>query len=81
LEAETIVEGSNNDHVGMTGEGGLNPMIRTQRSNQPNNNARLIAKAMEKISQRRQKQRGNDVGQGGGIGLEKGETGRQRQGI
>jgi hypothetical protein len=74
------MEGGNNDHFGTSGKSGLNPMIGTQCSNQPNNNAGLIAKAME-ISQRRQKQRGNDVGQGGGIGLEKGETGWQRQGI
>jgi hypothetical protein len=54
LEAEAIVEGSiNNDHVGTTGEG-VFPMIGTQRSNQPNNDASLITKAME-ISQRRKK--------------------------
>jgi hypothetical protein len=56
LEAKAIVEGGINDHVGMTGEG-VFLMIRTQRSNQPNNNTSLIAKVME-ILRRRKKQRG-----------------------
>jgi hypothetical protein len=56
LEAEAIKEGGINDHVGTTGEG-VFPMIGTQCSNQPNNNASLIAKAME-ISRRHKKQRG-----------------------
>jgi hypothetical protein len=56
LEAEAIVEGGINDHVGTTGEG-VFPMIGTQRSNQPNDDASLIAKAME-ISQCRKKRRG-----------------------
>jgi hypothetical protein len=50
------MEGGINDRVGTTGEGVL-PMIGTQRSNQPNDNASLIAKVME-ILQRRKKQRG-----------------------
>jgi hypothetical protein len=46
LEAKAIVEGSINDHIGMTSEG-VFPMIGTQRSNQPNDNMSLIAKVME----------------------------------
>jgi hypothetical protein len=57
LEAKAIVGGGNNDHVGMTGEGVLNPMIGTQCSNQPNDDVSLIAKGME-ISQCCKKQGG-----------------------
>ena len=53
LEAKAIVEGGINDQVGTTGKGVFS-MIGTQHSNQPNDNARLIMKAME-ISQHRQK--------------------------
>jgi hypothetical protein len=54
--------------TGMTGKG-VFPMIGTQCSNQPNNNASLIAKAME-ISRHRKKAKGDDVGLGRDIRLE-----------
>ncbi len=62
------MEGGINDHVGTTGEG-IFPMIGTQCSNQPNDDASLIAKAME-ILQRCKKAKGDDVGWGRGVGSE-----------
>jgi hypothetical protein len=57
LGAKAVLEGGNDDNVGMTGKGVFNPVIKTQCSNQPNNGADLIAKAM-KILMGRQMQRG-----------------------
>jgi hypothetical protein len=66
LEAKAIVEGGINDQVGTTGKGVFS-MIGTQHSNQPNDNASLIAEVME-ISRRRKKRRGDEVGRGRGVG-------------